>query len=205
MVVKPVTRQLIADQVESIGTAVANESVNLAAKVSETISKVHFEDGAFTQQGDILIELTNSAEASRLAEAQASANEAKRQHERLKDLVARNLVATTDLDQARTNMETSVARLEGVLVAMSDRLIRAPFDGLLGFRNVSEGSLLSSNTLITTLDDISLIKLDFTIAEIYLADVKIGQAIQAKSIVYGDRVFDGVIQVIGSRVDPVTR
>ena len=205
VVVESVVTQSIADQVESVGTAIANESVNLTAKVSDTISKVHFEDGQFTQKGDVLLELTNSSEASRLAEAQASANEAKRQYERLKNLVASNLVATTDLDQARANMETSKARLNGVIVAMNERLVRAPFDGLLGFRGVSEGSLLSPNTAITTLDDISEIKLEFTIPEVYLADVAVGQTIAAKSIVYPDRVFNGVIRVIGSRIDPVTR
>ena len=203
--VEEVTQQVISDQVESIGTAIANESVNVTAKVSETISKVHFEDGEFVSEGDILIELTNADEASRLAEALASANDARRQLTRIESLVAANLVASTEVDQARTNVETAEARLEGVMVAMEDRLVRAPFSGLLGFRSVSAGTLLSPNTVITTLDDVSLIKLDFTIPEVYLSDVAVGQTIHAKSIVYNDRAFSGQIRVVGSRVDPVTR
>ncbi|MEX0619810.1 MAG: efflux RND transporter periplasmic adaptor subunit [Pseudohongiellaceae bacterium] len=203
--VEPVRRQLIADQVESIGTTVANESVNLTAKVSETVSKVLFEDGAYVEEGDILVELTNSAEATRLAEAQAGVTDTKRQYERLQDLVARNLVASVDLDQAGTALEQAQARLDGILVSMDDRLIRAPFSGILGFRNVSEGSLLSPGTVISTLDDISIIKLDFTVPEIYLADVQPGQTVHAKSIVYKDHEFEGLIRVVGSRIDPVTR
>ena len=203
--VQEVRRQIVSDQVESIGTAVANESLNLTAKVSETISKVHFEDGDFATEGDILVELTNADEASRLAEALASANDAKRQFDRIQSLVEADLVASNELDQVTTNLQTADARLEGVMVAMEDRLVRAPFSGLLGFRSVSAGSLLSPNTVITTLDDISLIKLDFTIPEVYLADVAVGQTIQAKSIVYADREFSGEIRVVGSRVDPVTR
>lgn len=197
--------QVIADEVESVGTTIANESVNLTAAVSETVSRVDFEDGEFVEKGDILVELTNAAEASRLAEAQANVNDAQRQLDRLQDLSANNLVADNEFDQARTALETARARLEGVLVDMDDRLVRAPFSGFLGFRNVSEGSLLTPGTIITTLDDVSVIKLDFTIPELYLADVAVGQVINARSIVYEDQEFEGVVTVVGSRIDPVTR
>ncbi len=203
--VELVRRQIIADQLESVGTATANESLNLSAKVSDTVSKIHFSDGQSVQQGDILVELTNSAEATRLAEARASADDAKRQYERLQNLATTNLIAPTDVDEARTRAQTAEARLEGVMVAMDDRLIRAPFSGVLGFRNISEGSLVSPSTVITTLDDVSVIKLDFTIAESYLADIQVGQTISARSIVYRDREFEGVVRVVGSRIDPVTR
>lgn len=203
--VSPVTRQVLTDRVESVGTAYANESVNLTAKVSDTISRIAFRDGQMVEEGDVLVELTNSSEAARLAEAQATADEAQRQYERLQTLLANNLISGTDLDAARTRSDTAQARLEGVIVDMRDRLIRAPFTGVLGFRNVSEGSLVSPNTVITTLDDISIIKLDFTIAEVYLADLGIGQKVSARSIVYDNLVFEGEVQVVGSRIDPVTR
>ncbi len=203
--VETVARQMMADQVESVGTTVANESIDITAKVSETLSKIHFEDGAFVQTGDLLVELTNAAEASRLAEAQASANDAHRQLTRVEELYKRQMVSSTDIDLARTAVETADARLEGVMVNMEDRLVRAPFSGLLGFRNVSEGSLISPGTVITTLDDISVIKLDFTIPEVYLADIQAGQKINANSVVYREQQFEGVVSVVGSRVDPVTR
>lgn len=203
--VEAVSRQLMADQVESVGTTNANQSIDITAKVAETLSKIHFEDGAFVEKGELLAELTNAAEASRLAEAQASANDAHRQLTRLEELYKRNMVASTDLDVARTAVETADARLEGVMVNMDDRIVRAPFAGLLGFRSVSEGSLISPGTIITTLDDVSVIKLDFTIPEIYLADLKVGQKIEANSVVYRDQRFEGKVSVVGSRVDPVTR
>lgn len=203
--VVPVTLKLIADEVESVGTTVANESVDLTASVSEIVSKVGFQDGDFVEQGRILVELTNTSEASRLAEAQANVDDAKRQMSRLQNLSNSDLVADNEFDQARTNLETANARLEGVLVDMDDRLVRAPFSGFLGFRNVSEGTLLTPGMVITTLDDVSVIKLDFTIPEVYLAQVGVGQEITARSIVYKDQQFKGVINVVGSRIDPVTR
>ena len=203
--VETVSRQMMADEVESVGTTGANESIDITAKVSETLSKIHFEDGAFVQKGDLLVELTNAAEASRLAEARASANDAHRQYARVEELMKSKMVSSTDLDAVRTAMETADARLEGVMVNMDDRLVRAPFTGVLGFRNVSEGSLISPGTAITTLDDISIIKLDFTIPEVYLADIKVGQKIIANSVVYRGQEFEGEVSVVGSRVDPVTR
>jgi len=200
-----VTRQMLADEVESVGTAQANESLNLTAKVSDTVTAVHFEDGQLVEQGDVLVELTNRAEAARLTEARAAEADARRQYDRLESLMATNLISRTDLEDARTRWETAQARLEGVIANMQDRLIRAPFTGVLGFRNISEGTLVTPNTIITTLDDISTIKLDFNIAEVYLAQLQPGQTVEAHSIVYRGEAFDGTVTSVGSRVDPVTR
>lgn len=203
--VSEVTRQMLADDVESVGTAQANESVNLTAKVSDTVTAVHFEDGDLVEQGDILVELTNSAEAARLSEVQSEVDDARRQYERLQSLIETNLISQTDLEVARTRYDTARARLEGVIANMDDRLIRAPFSGMLGFRNISEGTLVTPNTVITTLDDISTIKLDFNIAEVFFAQLQPGLTVKANSIVYRGRDFEGVVQNVGSRIDEVTR
>jgi membrane fusion protein, multidrug efflux system len=200
-----VGREMLADDVESVGTAQANESLNLTAKVSDTVTAIHFSDGGFVEQGDVLVELTNNAEAARLAEARAAEADARRQYDRLQSLIDTNLISQTDLDDVRTRWETAEARLEGVIANMDDRLIRAPFTGILGFRNISEGSLVTPNTVITTLDDISTIKLDFNIAEVYLAQIQPGQSIKANSIVYRGQEFGGIVTSVGSRVDTVTR
>jgi len=128
-----VTRQRLADEVESVGTAQANESLNLTAKVSDTVTAVHFSDGQLIEQGDVLVELTNRAEAARLTEARAAEADARRQYDRLQSLIETNLISQTDLEDARTRWETADARLEGVIANMQDRLIRAPFTGVLGF------------------------------------------------------------------------
>lgn len=200
-----VSREMLADEVESVGTAQANESLNLTAKVSDTVTAIHFSDGGFVEQGEVLVELTNNAEAARLAEARAAEADARRQYDRLQLLIETNLISQTDLDDARTRWETADARLEGVIANMDDRLIRAPFTGILGFRNISEGSLVTPNTVITTLDDISTIKLDFNVAEVYLAQLQPGQSIKANSIVYRGQEFGGIVSSVGSRVDTATR
>lgn len=203
--VETVDQSVMSDRVESLGTAQANESIEITAKVADTINNIHFQDGDYVSAGQLLVELTNSTESFRLAEAQAAANDARRQLQRMEELAALQMIPGVDLDTARTAMETANARLEGVMVTMDDKVVRAPFTGLLGFRQVSSGGLVSPGTVITTLDDISTIKLDYTIPEVFLASVKPGQMITAHSVVYRDREFDGEIRVVGSRVDPVTR
>jgi membrane fusion protein (multidrug efflux system) len=84
-------------------------------------------------------------------------------------------------------------------------LIRAPFDGLLGFRMVSPGTLLTSGTPITTLDDIAQLKLDFSVPETLLSGVSVGASVVAYSAAFPNREFEGEVTAIDSRIDPVTR
>ena len=201
----PAYQTVIIDQIEAIGTARANESVLLTAKVTETVRKVNFEDGQFVGKGDILVELTNGEETAQLAEAQATLDEASRQYNRVSNLIAQKLASETQLDVEKTRMQTAQARLDAILARLDDRLIRAPFSGILGFRNTSPGTLLTSSTPVTSLDDISIIKLDFAIPENYLSTLEPGQEVIAGSAAYPDQVFTGVVATISSRVDPVTR
>lgn len=205
VVAAEVSLQDFVDQVESIGTALANESVSITAKVIETVTKVNFEDGNYVKAGDILVELTNAEETAMLNETKANVAEATRQFERVQNLIEQRLASETQLDAERARMQTAEARLEGILARLDDRLIRAPFSGKLGFRNVSPGTLLSPNVPLTTLDDISSIKLDFSIPESYLAAIKPGQEVIALSIAYPDLSFIGAVTTIDSRIDPTTR
>ena len=205
VITAPVRMTTIVDQVETIGTARANESVSLTSKVTDTVSKVNFEDGMVVEAGHILVELTNSEETAQLAEAQAAVDESTRQFNRVQNLISQNLASATQLDIEQARMQTANARLEGIIARLDDRLIRAPFSGVLGFRAVSQGTLLSPNKVVTTLDDISVIKLDFSIPESYLAVLSEGQEVVASSPAYPDRTFLGTVEVINSRVDPITR
>jgi membrane fusion protein (multidrug efflux system) len=95
--------------------------------------------------------------------------------------------------------------MDVVRAQLSDRVITAPFDGILGLRRVSPGSLVTPGTEIATLDDISVIKLDFSVPERYLAVLERGQDVVAHSETYPNRDFAGVVASVDSRVDPVTR
>jgi membrane fusion protein (multidrug efflux system) len=179
------------DSIEALGTTRANESVTITAKVSEIVRKVAFESGDVVEAGAVLVDLSSGAQLAGLEEARAAYQEAERQLKRQQELADRQLVAVSQVDSQRAARDAARARMNVVRSALSDRVITAPFAGVLGLRQVSPGSLVTPGTPIATLDDISVIKLDFSVPERFLAVLARGQDISARSETYPDRAFEG--------------
>ncbi|HYN77913.1 MAG TPA: efflux RND transporter periplasmic adaptor subunit, partial [Lamprocystis sp. (in: g-proteobacteria)] len=195
----------VADPVEALGTLKARESVVISANVTETVSAIYFEDGQRVQQGDLLVEMTNAEEHALIAEGRARVDEAKRQFERVKSLAGQRSAAQSLLDTSRRDVDTARAALVAIESRLADRLIKAPFDGVLGLRNISVGTLVRPADPITTLDDVSAMKLDFSVPSIYLPDLKPGLAVTARAPEYVDLTFSGAVSGVDSRIDPITR
>jgi membrane fusion protein (multidrug efflux system) len=193
------------DSIEALGTARARESVTLTAKVSETVRRVGFDSGDVVRAGDVIADLSGGQQLAALEEARAAFQEAERQLARGQELAQTRIISESQLDTQRANRDAARARMDVVRAQLSDRVITAPFDGILGLRRVSPGSLVTPGTAIATLDDISVIKLDFNVPERYLAVVSKGQDIVAHSETWPDRDFAGTVASVDSRVDPVTR
>lgn len=202
---QPATVRAIREEVEAIGTTVANESVIITAQITDKVSKVNFEDGDLVRAGQVLVELNTEEESALLAEAEANAAEALRQANRLENLLKQGSVPVSQAEEARARHKAAEARVASISARLDYRRIVAPFNGVLGFREVSEGTLVTPGTQITSLDDISLIKLDFSIPEIYIGLVKPGLNLQARSPAYPETFFDATVRTVGSRIDPVTR
>lgn len=194
-----------SDTIEALGTARANESVMVTAKVTETVVRVNFQDGDLVEAGDVLVDLSGRAEVAGLAEAAASYREAQQQYERQQLLIEKKLIPASQLDTQRATVDSARARLDATRARLSDRVITAPFAGVLGFRQVSPGTLVSPGTTIASLDDVSVMKLDFAVPESYLAALSAGQAVTALSRAYPGREFTGRVTAVDSRIDPVTR
>ena len=124
---------------------------------------------------------------------------------RIANLAKNNVASEQLLDEQQAEVNALRAEMNVLKTQMGALEVRAPFDGLLGLRQVSVGALVRPGDAITTLDDLSIIKVDFNIAEVHLPSVAIGQNIRATSIAYPDEIFEGKIVSIGSRVDPATR
>jgi len=202
---RTVEMQPWVDVIEALGTAQARESLTITAKVTETVDSVKFEDGDRVAAGDILVDLSGRAEVANLEEAQATFKEARQQYERLVGLVENGTVPRSQLDTQVAARDAARARVETIRARLADRVIVAPFDGVLGFRQVSPGTLVTPGTPIATLDDVSVIKLDFSVPETFLSAIATGQVVRARSAAYPDRDFTGTVATVGSRVDPVTR
>ncbi|MCF7984780.1 MAG: efflux RND transporter periplasmic adaptor subunit [Thiohalocapsa sp.] len=205
VIVAEARTETVADRVEALGTLKANESVTITSNVTETISGVHFDDGQRVEAGDLLVEMTSAEEHALLEEAQARLAEAERQYDRVRSLVQQRSASESLLDERKRDLDTTRAMLVALESRLADRIIKAPFDGVLGLRNISRGALVEPGDVITTLDDDGFMKLDFTVPSVYLSALAPGLRIEAKSRAYGDRVFDGVVRGVESRVDPVTR
>jgi membrane fusion protein, multidrug efflux system len=189
----------------AVGTAQARESVSITAKVSEQVARVHFSDGDRVRAGQLLVELSGRVEQADLAAAQAQLRETEQQLVRQRDLVAKKLFNPAALDAQIALREAAAARVNAVRARLSDRQITAPFAGVLGLRKISPGTMLSPGVLITTLDDVSTIKLEFAVAETDLAGLEIGTNLTAQASALPGREFGGRIQAIDSRIDTNTR
>lgn len=195
----------VSTPIESLATVQANESVTITSTVTEHIKSIHFEDGIEVTKGQLLMSLDDHDERAILIEEQARLDEAQRQVRRLKQLTNTNAASQSALDNQLSQVAISQAKIKGIEVALNKRQIKAPFDGILGLRQLSVGALAQSGTELITIDDISTVKLDINVPEKYLSQVAIGQSILAKATAYPDVNFTGQITSINSRVDATTR
>lgn len=194
-----------SDELDALGTAKARESVDITASVTQTVASVDFDSGQYVKRGQGLVTLTQGQQSASVAEAQASLRDAEQLYERNRRLAEQQLIARSELETQRTALDAARARVAAQRATVADRVIRAPFDGVLGLRLVSAGTLVTPGTPITTLDDVSLIKLDFTFPESALSQLAVGQRVSARSDAWSDTTFEGTIATIDSRVDPATR
>jgi membrane fusion protein (multidrug efflux system) len=192
-------------EIEAVGTARANEAAEVTSKSSNLVTAIRFREGEQVKAGEVLVELDSAEARAALAEAEATLADSERQYARSRDLAASQALSASNLDQIEATLKANRARVEAARARLADTTIRAGFAGRTGFRRVSVGSLVSPGTVITTLDDSSIIKLDFTVPESYLFALRPGLPVTAATAGLRGRKFDGKISNIDSRVDPTTR
>jgi len=202
--VELVQRSQFADAVIAVGTLEAWESVDIRPSVAQIVTELLFEDGDSVNAGQVLARQKQDAEKARFSELSASLVDAEREVERLSNLATKNQVAQTDLDRATTRVQVLEFQLDEVRARIQDRTIIAPFSGQLGLREVSPGALITPTTRIVTLDDVSRMRLTFSVPAVELGVLSLGQRVTARSAAFPES-FVGTISAIDSRVDPVTR
>lgn len=206
----PVTTQLVSlqswsDTVLALGNVKARESITVSAKVSETVDKVHFDSGDVVAAGAPLITLTGRQQEAALAQAEAAANESEQLYQRQSELATQQLIARSALDTQRAARDVARARVAQMRADIGDRVIRAPFAGVLGIRQVSPGALVTPGTPIATLDDTARVYVDFPVPEALLASLGVGQKVSGTSTAYPGRRFEGIVSTIDARIDEATR
>lgn len=193
------------DSIEAIGTARANEKVYITSKYSDLVDQVNFNDGQLVKRGDTLIRLNNQEELAKVSELEANLSESEAQLKRFQDLLSTKATSKSLVDQQEAKTKAIAAQLQSAKTKLNDLIIKAPFDGVLGFRDVSIGSYIDAGSVITSLDDLSIIKVDFNLPERYLPTIKLGQSIIAVNSAYVNQEFTGKISSIDTRINPTTR
>jgi membrane fusion protein (multidrug efflux system) len=209
----------IVETREAVGTMRAFESITVTAKVAGIIERIGFEEGQKVKAGDVLVTLDAQERRADIEQAAAEINRATAQRnevatrleraQALRRTGAGTEAQVEDLTAQVKTLESAIASAEAQKKAaearLEDQIIRAPFAGRVGTRSVSLGAYVSPGTRITTLDDLSKVRLDFAVPEKLLGRLEPGQTVNAVSAAYPGRVFTGAVSTIDPRVDQTTR
>jgi membrane fusion protein (multidrug efflux system) len=201
----PVRAERIAQKLEALGNARANESVDVSAKASNIVTAVRFRDGERVKRGQVLVQLDDAQVRADVAAAEAALTESESQYNRSRELLSTQVLSKSSFEQLEATLKANRARLAAAHARLEDTVIRAPFSGRVGLRRVSVGTLISPGDVITTLDDTSVIKLDFSVPENFLAALREGLSVRASAPAFPGRTFAGKVASIDSRVDLATR
>jgi membrane fusion protein, multidrug efflux system len=155
--------------------------------------------------GKTLVSLAQREQSALVEGAEAELAQANQELARLEPLAAEGAVSLAELDVARRNVNAAAAQLRAVQSRQRDRVLVAPFDGVLGFRQVSVGSLVRPGDVVATLIDDSVMRLDFAVPAIFLSSIQPGLTIEARSSDLPGATFTGTVDSINNSIDPVTR
>ncbi len=200
-----VAKHKFTEEIEAVGTSRAAESVAITAKTADTVGAINFVEGQQVAAGAILIEMTSTQQAADLKAARAELAEAEKAYARAADLVSKGIASRASLDSATAARDAARGRVQSIEARLADTILKAPFAGVVGLRNISIGSYVRPGDVITTLDDVAAVKGDFTIPERYLSQLKPGLRLDVQVAAYPGETFSGQVVSVDTRVDPATR
>jgi membrane fusion protein (multidrug efflux system) len=203
--VTPAALGTIRERIEAVGSTLARQAVDIVALSSGRVAEIAFTPGQHVQEGAVLIRLDDLAEQAAVAEAEAMLREAELALERARKLRSNNTVAQATVDELEAAYLGADARLDGEKKELTDRTVRAPFAGVVGIRGVDIGARVDDETVLTTLDDLVEIEIEFSVPEIFFARVRPDQLVEATSTAYPGETFTGRIATIDSRIGQVSR
>jgi membrane fusion protein (multidrug efflux system) len=186
------------------GTILASEEVELRSEVAGKVVSLPFKEGARVKKGDLLVKINDADLRAQLMRARSRLDLATQREDRQKRLREISGVSADQYDEARNELTAATAEVALLEANLQKTEVRAPFDGVIGIRLVSEGSYISSATLVARLQDMSFVKVDFSVPEKYAPQVRTGMEITF-TIEGTSEVFRGTVYAIEPKIDPATR
>ncbi|KXF82655.1 efflux RND transporter periplasmic adaptor subunit [Enterovibrio coralii] len=187
--------------IEAIGFVEPNQGVTLTTEVSGIIDRINFESGQTVRTGDVLLTLDSKVEVANLKSTQARLPAAEAKFKRYQGLFRQGSISKEALDEAEANFRSLQADVESLKASIDRRTIDAPFDGIVGLRNVYLGEYLQPGNEIVRLEDTSVMRLRFTIPQTDIAKITLGQQVDISVDAYPNTPFTGKISAIEPAVN----
>jgi RND family efflux transporter MFP subunit len=194
-----------APEIRAIGTLTAAKAVTLFPEVTSVVKSVDVQPGAHVAEGQVLIRLNDADEIVAIDRATIALDDARAALDRAERLKKSNNVTEVALSNARTAFRSAEIDLKSAELERAKRIVTAPFAGVIGLILVSRGDLVTTSTVLTTLDDVSRLTVAFDASERFAGKIEIGHPISGTAIGLPGREIDGQVSAIDSRVDPDTR
>jgi membrane fusion protein (multidrug efflux system) len=194
----------LSEKITANGTLLANESIIVRSEISGKVTSVHFDEGARVKAGDLLVKINDSELAAQLQQTLFRIELAEVQARRQQQLLERGGTSQESFDSATNEVHVLEAEAELIRARLAKTEIRAPFDGVIGLRQVSEGSYLTTESVIASLQDIDRLKLDFSISERHMGRVRTGTLVTF-SVAGGAERFEGRVYALEPQIDVATR
>ncbi|HEX6978687.1 MAG TPA: efflux RND transporter periplasmic adaptor subunit [Alphaproteobacteria bacterium] len=188
-------------QVHAVGSLRSNESVTIRPEVAGRITRINFDEGQKVKRGQVLVQLDASVAQAELAQAQAALALARANYDRAEELARRGAGTQRALDEARARLRSDEAAVRLAEARLEKYTLVAPFDGVVGLRQVSIGDYVAAGTDMVNLEQIDPLKVDFRVPEIFLASVRPGQRISVAVDALPGREFGGEVYAIDPLVD----
>jgi len=204
--VTAITRQDLAETLNLVGSVAANESATIRPEISGLGRAIHFEEGQAVKKGQLLVKIDDAELRAQFAQSEARFQLAELNLKRAERLGESQSNSVADVDRARSEFASAKSELELIRVRLERSEIRAPFDGVLGARTLSPGDYVTSQSVITTIDDLSRLKIDFQVPERFLEKVKQGATfvVRSPALAAGAQLH-GQVYFVASVVDRGTR
>ena len=205
----PVTAHVVefeklSNKVYTTGTILSNEEVELRSEIAGKITSIMFKEGAYAKKGDLLVKINDADLQAQLRKAESKVKLVEDREVRQNQLVQNQMISQEDYESTLNDLEASKAEYDLIKAEIDKTEIKAPFSGYIGLREVSEGSFVTTTTVIARLQNLSNLKVDFAIPQKYASLVKIGDEVSFK-LSTGDSKYKAKVYAIEPKIDPSTR
>jgi membrane fusion protein, multidrug efflux system len=201
-----IARRDLSESLRVVGSLAANETATIRPEMNGLIRSIHFEEGRRVKKGDLLVTIDNSELQAQLAQSRSRHELAKLNLARAENLRQTQSNTAADVDRARSEFSAAEADIELLKVRLARTEVRAPFDGIVEARTLSPGDYINTTSIITTINDLSRLKVEFQVPERYIGKVRQGTKFTVKSTTADqDAGADGEVYFVNSVIDRNTR